>query len=203
MVWLTSGSQSKTLIILTGNGLCAYALARSYTDSVLVALGAASLAIINPLVIQDINKTGLRQVTLWWLLLFPVFLQRAGRTGHMTDGVLAGICFALVSAFYWFYGLFAGLFGIFWVVWWFVKEKTPMASCLALDISSGSDNSDRCILLSCALLFRRRRRSGPRRNREAARADFFLSYPAYDTVASAPQRPSNYRENVLLSASRD
>ena len=31
---------------------------------------------------------------------------------------------------------------------------------------------------------------------------FFLPYPTYDTIASAPQRPTNYRENVLSSLHR-
>ena len=59
----------KVLLILMGNGLCGYALARSFTDYIPVAIAAGSVAIFNPLVIQDINKTGLRQVLLWWLLL--------------------------------------------------------------------------------------------------------------------------------------
>ena len=65
----------KILLILIGNGVCGYALARSLTDSRLLSLSSGLIAIINPLVIQDINKLGLRQVVLWWLLLFPVFLQ--------------------------------------------------------------------------------------------------------------------------------
>ena len=116
----------KVLAILIGNGLCGYALARSFTDSRLVALAAASLAIFNPLVIQDINKTGLRQVILWWLLLFPVFLNRAGRTLRPLDGALVGINFALISAFYWFYGLFAAMMGAIWLGAWWLRERPPL-----------------------------------------------------------------------------
>ena len=67
----------------------------------------------------------LRQIVLWWLFLFPIALQRAGRTGRSFDGMLVGACFTLVAAFYWFYGLFAAMFGVIWVSWWCWKERPP------------------------------------------------------------------------------
>ena len=44
-----------------------------FYHSWMVSLAAGSIAIVNPLVIQDINKLGLRQTLLWWVLLFPHF----------------------------------------------------------------------------------------------------------------------------------
>ena len=117
----------KVMLILMGNGLCAYALARSFTDSVPVSIAAASVAIFNPLVIQDINKTGLRQVLLWWLLLYPIFLARAGRTCERKDGVIVGAVFSAVAAFYWFYGLFAAMMTAVWLVWWTLLETSSKA----------------------------------------------------------------------------
>ena len=92
--WLGVGldHNAKIMIILLGNGLCGYVLARSFTNWIL-GLAAGSIAIVNPLVIQDINKLGLRQTLLWWMLLFPALLQRAARTGTIIDGVLVGVCF--------------------------------------------------------------------------------------------------------------
>ena len=52
------GHNLKVLLILVGNGICGYALARSLTNARLVSLAAGALAIVNPIVIQDINKTG-------------------------------------------------------------------------------------------------------------------------------------------------
>ena len=66
---------AKILIILLGNGMCGYVLARCFTNFWMVSLAAGSIAIVNPLVIQDINKLGLRQTLLWWLLLFPALLK--------------------------------------------------------------------------------------------------------------------------------
>jgi hypothetical protein len=192
----------KILIILVGNGLCGYVLARTFTDSRLVALGAGLVAIINPLVIQDINKLGLRQTFLWWLLLFPVFLKRARRTGTIIDGMQVGLCYTLISAFYWFYGLFAGMFGFIWLGWHWIKEPPPwrfesrwLTSAAFVGIigvflflmpyfSSDVDDSDR---------------GGVEKLPEVT---FLLAYPAYDTIASAPERPTNYRENVLSSLHR-
>lgn len=194
----------KVLIILIGNGLCGYALARSFTDSVVASLAAASVAIFNPLVVQDINKTGLRQVLLWWLLLYPIFLSRAGRTCRPIDGVLAGLMFSAVSSFYWFYGLFAAMMSVIWVSWWYIEQRPPLRQALnwmgaavsstivglglflAPYFSAGSDDT-----------------SGERGGTALLpEVTFFLPYPAYDTVASAPLRPSTYRDNVLSSLHR-
>ena len=117
----------KVLFILVGNGICGYALARSFTDSWIIGLIGGTVAILNPLVIQDINKLGLRQVLLWWLLLYPVFLRRAQRTGTLVDGILAGIFFVMASAFYWFYGLFAAMMTVIHVVAWWWKERPARA----------------------------------------------------------------------------
>ncbi|MDP6934022.1 MAG: hypothetical protein QGG40_13945, partial [Myxococcota bacterium] len=119
----------KVLVILVGNGVCGYALARTQTTSTVVALTAGTVAVINPLVIQDVNKTGLRQVLLWWLLLYPVVLERAGRTGKMRDGALAGAMFAMTSAFYWFYGVFAAMYSVIWLIgWWLRRRLQPWAT---------------------------------------------------------------------------
>ena len=69
------------MIILIGNGMCGYVLARCFTNLWMVSLAAGSIAIVNPLVIQDINKLGLRQTLLWWVLLFPALLKRGRADG--------------------------------------------------------------------------------------------------------------------------
>ena len=76
----------KVIVIMVGNGLCGYWLARGFTDSRVVAWAASCVAIVNPLVIVDVNGTGLRQVLLWWLLLFPIALSRATQRARIVDG---------------------------------------------------------------------------------------------------------------------
>ena len=189
----------KIVLILIGNGLCAYTLARSYTDSIFVAIAVSTIAIINPLVIQDINKIGLRQVLLWWLFLFPVFLAKAGRSGSYRDAFWVGVFFTLTAAFYWFYGLFAAMFGLVWLIAWIWKDKPPRRILFRFLTTAGAT-----ALFGCLLFLMPYFRVDEQSNQSEALPEvtFFLSYPSYDTIASAPQRPSNYRENVLSSLHR-
>jgi hypothetical protein len=192
----------KVLVILVGNGLFAYLLARSFTESKWVALAAGCVALSNPLVIQDINGTGLRQVLLWWLLLFPVVLRRAMRTTRAVDGIWVGVVFSLIATFYWFYGLFAAMFGVIAIGFWVGRVRpgwrrtirwiwpAALVSVVALSLFLlpyfAAGQSDQM-------------RSGMT---DLPELSFFLSFPAYDTIASAPLRPSNYEENVLSSLRR-
>lgn len=192
----------KVLVILAGNGMCGYALARSFTDSRSVALAAGLVAVLNPIVFQDINKTGLRQVLLWWLLLYPVFLRRAQRTQGLVDGLLAGGAFALVAAFYWFYGLFAAMFTVVHVGAWIWREKPGVR-----DVARAASPALAAAVLGVLLfvspyLSSDASSTGQGGVEKLPEVTFFLSFPAYDTIADTPLRPSNYRENVLSSLHR-
>ncbi|MFN7145136.1 MAG: hypothetical protein ACK4YP_15270, partial [Myxococcota bacterium] len=69
----------KILLLLGGNGLCGYALARYFSGSVSAALGACAVAVVNPLTLQEVQASGLRQALLWWVLLYPALFDRALR----------------------------------------------------------------------------------------------------------------------------
>ena len=192
----------KVIVILMGNGLCGYALARSFTDSVLVSIAAASVAIFNPLVIQDINKTGLRQVLLWWLLLYPIFLARAGRTCDRSDGFLVGAVFSAIAAFYWFYGLFAAMMTAVWLVWWWWSVRPPWQRAFRWLLPSAATAAVGIFLFLMPYLSAGQEEGNKGGSERLPEVTFLLSYPAYDTVASAPLRPTSYRENVLSSLHR-
>ena len=192
----------KILIILVGNGVCGYALARSFTDSRLVSLAAGVIALINPLVIQDINKIGLRQTLLWWLLLFPITLQRAGRRGRVVDGVMVGLLYTLIAAFYWFYGLFAAMFGVIWLSWWWIKTRPPFAVARRWLTPAGVVAVFGVSLFLVPYFSADGDDSGGGGTERLPEVTFFLSFPQYDTIKDVPQRPSNYRENVLSSLHR-
>ncbi len=192
----------KVLLILLGNGLCGYALARQFTDSRMVSWAAGCVAIANPLVIVDVNGTGLRQVLLWWLLLFPISLMRATRTARLLDGVWVGLLFTLVSAFYWFYGLFAGVFGLIWIGHWWVTQRPPWNRFLRWFTVAATVAIFGLILF--LLPYFAAGSSDPMRSSmtDLPELSFFLDFPVYDTVAAAPLRPTNYEENVLSSLRR-
>ena len=88
----------KVFFILVVDGLCGYALGRSLSRQPVTALAAGLLAVVNPLNLQDIHGSGLRQVVLWWVLLFPIALARAEERQRPIDGALAGLVLALVVA---------------------------------------------------------------------------------------------------------
>lgn len=202
--WLGVGldHNAKIMIILLGNGMCGYVLARCFTNSWVVSLAAGSIAIVNPLVIQDINKLGLRQTLLWWVLLFPALLKRAGRTGTVLDGMLVGLCFSLISAFYWFYGLFAGMFGVVWLIWFLWTTRPPFGIARRW-ISSAAVTAFLGVFFFLLPYFSANSdESGKGGAEELPEVTFFVPYPEYDTIVTTPQRPSNYRENVLSSLHR-
>lgn len=194
----------KVLMILVIDGLCGYALARHCVKSRSVALAAGLVAVINPLNIQDLYGSGLRQVLLWWVLLFPILLDRAANRGRARSGALAGLCLALCGAFYWFYGLFAGMFLGLWLldhVWvrrgivhwrrlltWLVPlliTTVAVAGIFALPYVLGIGSNERV--------------GGAQALPELS---FFLPFPEYDVIRDAPLRPASYEENVLSSLNR-
>ena len=192
----------KVLLIMVGNGVCAFWLARGFTDSRVVAWAAGCVAVVNPLVIVDVNGTGLRQVLLWWLLLFPISLARATRTARVVDGVWVGILFTLVSAFYWFYGLFAAMFGVMWIVHWWWTQRPSLARVFRWIVPAAVVAVFGLILF--LLPYFAAGSSDPMRSSmtDLPELSFFLSFPAYDTIAAAPLRPTTYEENVLSSLRR-
>ena len=193
----------KVLLVLVLNGVSAYAMARYFSGSISAALGASAIAIVNPLCQLEVQACGLRQAILWWVLLFPPLLDRALRRRTVSTGAIAGICWGMAAAFYWFYGLFTLLFGGIWLLKHFLVERAR------LDFR-GTTRAVAGVGLGVALF------AGPFVLPYLAPADggraggasqlpemtFFLPYPAYDTIMNAPLRPSNYAENVLASIHR-
>lgn len=196
----------KILVVLAGNGVCAYALGRYFSGSVSAALGASVIAVVNPLTLQEIQASGLRQALLWWVLLYPALLDRALRRRTLGAGIVAGLCFGLAGAYYWFYGLFTGIFSGVWFLKHVVSERKRLDGLglvraiagvgVGLALGAGP------FILPYAM---------PDASGGGARAGgaaqlpemtFFLPYPAFDTVINAPMRPQTYAENVLASINR-
>lgn len=193
----------KILLILALNGVCAYALGRYFSGSVSAALAACVIGAVNPLTIQEIQACGLRQALLWWVLLYPPLLDRALRRRTLPSGLLAGVCFGLAAAYYWFYGLFTGIFTLLWLAKHLITERNRLhwgglarsvaGVGLGLALSAGP------FILPYALPQEGTRTGGASQLPEMT---FFLPYPAYDTVVNAPMRPATYAENLLASLHR-
>lgn len=194
----------KVLLIVIGNGLCGYALARSLSSSPLVALTAASVAMINPLVFQDINKTGLRQVLLWWLLLYPIALQRAARTSKVVDGVLVGAAFTAVAAFYWFYGMFAAVFSAIWLLGWALRSRPDPRRALRW-MAPAAVTAGAGVAVFLMPYFAAVEGGGMEGGGfgNLPEVTLFLPFPDYDVIASAPEFPNTIADNLLASLHRN
>jgi hypothetical protein len=194
----------KVFIILLGNGVLGYALARSLTWSRSVALLAALVAVINPVSIQDIHGSGLRQVLLWFVLLFPIVLERAERLRTVWAGALAGVVLGLCGAWYWFYGLFAGMFlGLYCIDLVWRQRRTLsrlrthlpwLGALVAMGLLVGG-----LFALPYVLGESGGSSAGQQKLPELS---FFLKFPSYDVIRDVPLRPSTYEENVLSSLNR-
>lgn len=201
----------KVLLILTLDGLAGYALARYFSGSVAAALAASVIAVVNPLTILEVQECGLRQAILWWCLLYPALLDRALRRRTVGSGLLAGACFGMAGAWYWFYGLFTGIFTVVWLVKTVLEERHRLrpgslvracgAVALGVALTAGP------FILAYAVRepgsTAASAQGGPSADKPLLpEMTFFLPFPSYDTVSHAPLRPQTYAENVLASINR-
>lgn len=194
----------KVFLILVGDGLCGYLLARSLTRQPAVAAAAGLLAVVNPLNIQDIHGSGLRQVVLWWVLLFPVVLRRAEERQTPASGALAGLVLGMAGAFYWFYGLFAGMFfGLWCLALAWQERRTPPALLRHLRWL-GPMLVTTAVVAGVFFLPYVRSEGGANAGPGGTLPElsFFLPFPEYDVIREVPLRPSTYAENVLSSLNR-
>ena len=191
----------KILIILVLNGVSAYALGRYFSGSIAASLAAATIAIANPLCIQEIQASGLRQAILWWVLLYPALLDRALRRRTLPAGIVAGICFGIAGAFYWFYGLFTFIFTLVWMVKHGTSERLRgnLGGLLRamVGVGVGVVLSAGPFILPYALPG-----EGGGAASQLPEMSFFVPFPRYDTIAHAALRPQTYAENVLASIHR-
>ncbi|MDP2314223.1 MAG: hypothetical protein Q8P41_15070 [Pseudomonadota bacterium] len=196
----------KILILLSGNGLCAYALGRYFSGSVSAALGACALAVVNPLCLLEVQASGLRQALLWWVLLYPPLLDRALRRRSLASGVVAGLCFGVAGAFYWFYGLFTAIFSVVWFLKHVVVERARLDWRGMMRAVAGVVIGTALAAGPFILPYAMPEGGGPTGGGGGAAAlpemTFFLPFPAYDTISHAPMRPQTYAENVHASINR-
>lgn len=193
----------KVLIILTLNGMAGYGLARYFSGSVSASVAACALAVVNPLCLQEVQACGLRQAILWWVLLYPAVLDRALRRRTLRSGLLAGTVFGLAGAYYWFYGLFTVIFSGVWFVKHLLAERSRVNVVGVIRATAGALIAT--LVVAGAFVLPYAMPSGGS-NKGGASAlpelTFFLPYPPYDTVATAPLRPQTYAENLLASIHR-
>ena len=193
----------KVLLILSLNGLAGYGLARYFSGSVSASIAASALAVVNPLCIQEVQACGLRQAILWWVLLYPAVLDRALRRRTLGAGVVAGAVFGLAGAYYWFYGLFTLIFSAVWFFKHILAERSRVNATGVLRATAGAFLGTVVLAGAFVLPYAMPGAGGSKGGASALpEMTFFLPYPPYDTVSTAPLRPQTYAENLLASIHR-
>ncbi|MCE1245510.1 MAG: hypothetical protein LWY06_02575 [Firmicutes bacterium] len=114
----------KIILILFLNGLAGFALAKYLTKNPAISLLGSAILILNPYVVYEIANGRPRQVMLFTLPLFAMYLIDNYRTLSLKSGLLAGFWLGMSAAVYLFYGMSALFFGaIFIIVQLFADHK--------------------------------------------------------------------------------
>jgi hypothetical protein len=196
----------KILIIMVGDGVCGYALGRYMSGSIAGALVGCAVAVVNPITVGEIQASGLRQAILWWVLLYPALLDRALRRRTLGAGFLAGACWGLAAAYYWFYGLFTLIFTGLWLAKHVVIERARLAAGgmvrAALGMAAGLGALAGPFVIAYVLSDTGANKNSASAQNALPEMTFFLPFPAYDTIVNSPLRPQTYAENVLASIHR-
>jgi hypothetical protein len=202
---MVAGYNLQVLLILGINGLCGYALARSLVGDRPLALAAGLVAVVNPVCLQDIEASGLRQVLLWWLLLLPIPLRKAIEEQSAPAAAMAGVLLGLTAIFYWFYGLFAGILIAIWLAMRLWRHgRSPVSGLRELRWVGDLVLFTAVIAVPFLTPYALDEGSaaGTGRSSELPELTWFQDFPDSDTIALAPLRPESPEENLLSSLQR-
>jgi hypothetical protein len=108
------------------------------------------------------------------------------------------LCFGLISAWYWFYGLFAGLFTLLLIGRWLWKRELHVRSSVRWVVAAVGVGALMVTLFVGPYLGKTESASSVR----LPEMSFFVPFPRYETLAQAPDRPDSYEDNVLASLRR-
>ncbi len=200
----------KILLVLSLNGVAGYALGRYASGSIAGGLAGTAVAVVNPLTLLEVQASGLRQALLWWVLLLPPLLDRALRRRDLPTGVLAGACWGIAGAFYWFYGLFCGIFAMIWGIRHLIVDRARLEArglvraVLGIGLGLGLTAGPFVLPYACGAEGGAAAAGSSGNSMATALPEmtFFLPYPSFDTVIHAPLRPQTYAENLLASINR-
>jgi len=194
----------KIALIFFTNALAAFAYVRYLTGRWGVAWIAGITLACNSFVFYEVQGSGLRQAILCFIPLYALFLDRLLHERKAWLGVPAGVFFAAIAIFYWFYGLFAAIYTVLRVLW-FLGEKRDrlnrhlmkalvkpvivfaiVAPILILPFISpyiSSDHQDA-------------------NARQLPEVTFLKNFPSLEALQNAPLRPNTPYENLLSSLAR-
>ncbi|MFM7203034.1 MAG: hypothetical protein ACKO6N_19780 [Myxococcota bacterium] len=186
----------KVALIIFSNGLAGYALCRYLTGRVGVAFIGGLTLCCNALMVYEFVSSGLRQTILCFLTLFILWLERLLREKTRRAALCMGFFFGLTAAFYWFYGLFAAMYGVLRLLYaWGVERERPTRTLLLQLVQGGAVAV--VLILPFMAPYLLMPGSG-----ELPEVSWFKSFPSLEALQNAPLRPDTRYENLLASLAR-
>jgi hypothetical protein len=104
------------LVLLLNCLACWWFLSRIWGAQVGSWLGGLLFG-LNPYFVFEISNGRMRQAVAFAIPLFILFLYRSWRHGGGRPTLLAGVFLGITAAFYFYYGVFLGLFCLLFLVW--------------------------------------------------------------------------------------
>ncbi len=104
------------LILLSNCLACWWFLSRIWGAHVGSWLGGMLFG-VNPYFVFEISNGRMRQAVAFAIPLFILFLYRSWRHGGGRPTLLAGLFLGVAAAFYFYYGVFLGLFCLLFLIW--------------------------------------------------------------------------------------
>lgn len=195
---------AKVFLIIFSNALAGYAYALYLTGRRGVALIAGMTLACNVFVIYEFQSSGLRQAILCFLTLFALFLDRTLKEKKTWLGLLMGLTFAATSIFYWFYGLFAALYGLLRVGTHLyshhLRPRRRLETELLRAFGWGA-----LVALAVILPFTSPYMLSSLIEPGAAKlpeVTWFKSFPSLEALRNVPLRPDTRKDNLLASLAR-
>ena len=190
----------KIFLILLTNALTGYVYTRYLTGKTGVALIAGMTLAANSFVFYEVERSGLRQAILCFMVLYIYFLDRALHERKTWLGIVAGVFFALTSAFYWFYGLFIAAYSVFrFGIWaWRRRRAFPLSIWKPL---TAFVLVAPAVTLPFMVPYISDRFSDPGAAK-LPEVSFFKTFPTLPELQNAPLRPNSPEENLLSSLAR-
>jgi len=189
----------KCLLILILNALAGYGFSSFFTKRRSIAFVGGLVMGFNSFVFLELYESGLRQAILWWMILAMLYLEKVLKEGRLRDGLWAGIFFGLTASFYWFYGLFLGMYAVPRVLvglprWFRSGRKRSIALSMVL---LGLVGLGIAYVFAYPYIYLKTDHTGA-----LPELQWFQNFPTLEALQNAPKFPQTLKENLLSSLAR-
>lgn len=195
----------KVFLIVLLNGLAGYALSLYLTKRRGLALLAGMTLACNIFVVWEFQSSGLRQAILFFLPLFMLYLERTLVERTRKDAILLGLSFAATAIFYWFYGLFAAIYGLLRLGYFALQERRRLdrVALMLLGVRLvQAAGMALALILPFTSPYLLTHIVEPGKASALPEVTWFKSFPSLEALQNVPLRPDSRKDNLLASLAR-